>query len=209
MKSIERCGKEMKFLSDLIIGSVIVLGFLLSSCSSSSYTKKDANIVPPGILTKTDNFIIQKTGKDFFEKYITTDFEKTKYVAPYYNMVYRLVIPDKSYVNELITFSVDTIGNIVRDINITGIPNCVEEDCNFNITEDQAVKIAKDSGLPIGIKDWKTEFTWNSNLNQYVWQIISTDQASESTQGFRGSGKEIIIDANTGLVIAMHDWNIK
>jgi hypothetical protein len=129
-------------------------------------------------------------------------------MAPYYNMIYRFVIPDKSYVNVLIEFSIDTLGNIARDRDIVGIPNCMEEDCSFRISEEQAIKIAKESGLQKGIKEWKTGFIWNAKLNQYVWHILSTDWSSESSQGFRGYGKEVIIDPNTGLVLTMNDWHV-
>jgi hypothetical protein len=199
----------MKILSVFILTGIIVTSLLLSSCRCPSCYRQEEAVVPHEILSKTDNFIKQKTGKDFFEKYIAPDFIKTKYIAPYYNMVYRFVMPEKSYVNVLIEFSVDTLGNIVRDRDIIGIPNCVESDCSFVISEEQAVKIAKDSGLQKGIKEWKTGFFWDVKLNQYVWHILSTDWASESTQGFRGSGKEVIIDPNTGLVLAMNDWNVK
>jgi hypothetical protein len=198
----------MRKLPFLAISCFIVLSFLLSACRCPSCYRQEETVVPHEILIKTNNFIIQRTGKDFFEKYITPDFVKTKYVAPYFNMVYRFVMPDKSYVNELIEFSVDTLGNIVRDRDIVGIPNCIDADCSFNITEEQVIKIAKDNGLQKGIKDWKTGLIWDAKLKQYVWHILSTDWASEGPQGFRGSGKEVIIDPNTGLILAMNDWHV-
>jgi len=199
----------MKILSVLAFASIIVISILLNSCSCFLCSKQDNGVVPQAILDKTDNFIIQRTGKDFFERFIKPDFIKTKYSAPYYNMVYRFIMSDKSYVNVLITFSVDTLGNIVGNRDITGIPDCQNSDCSFSINEDSAIKIAKESGLPKGIKDWKISFIWDSKYNQYVWNILSTNSASGSSMGFRGNGKMIIIDANTGLVLSMNDWNVK
>jgi hypothetical protein len=117
-------------------------------------------------------------------------------------------MPEKSYVNALIEFSVDTLGNIVRDRDIVGIPNCMESDCSFNISEEQALKIATDAGLQKGVKEWKTGLIWDAKLKQYVWHILSTDWTTEATQGFKGYGKEVIIDPNTGLVLAMNDWHV-
>ena len=198
----------MKALTVFVYASLIAMSLFISACRCPACYRQEETVVPREILNKTDNFIIQRTGKDYFEKYITADFVKSKYAPPYYNMVYRFVMPEKTYVNELIEFTVDTLGNIVRDRDIVGIPNCMESDCNFNITEEQAVQIAKEGGLQKGVKDWKTGFLWDAKLMQYVWHILSTETASESSMGFRGNGKEVIIDPNSGLILAMNDWRI-
>lgn len=80
--------------------------------------------------------------------------------------------------------------------------------CDFNITEEKAIKIATDNGLEKGIKPWKTGFIWDPNLKQYTWHILSTSSESKSSEGFRGNGKEIIIDPNSGLVLEMNDWHV-
>jgi hypothetical protein len=192
----------------IIIISLILISLFIDACGCSSCSKQEETVVPKDLLVKANNYIIQRTGNDFFEKYISPDFVRTKYTPPYYNLTYRLIIPEKPYVNTVIQFSVDSIGNVIKDRDIIGIPDCKEGGCSFNVTEEQAIKIANDSGLEKGIKPWKTGFLWNPKLQQYTWHILSTASESQSSEGFRGSGKEIIIDPNSGLVLEMNDWHV-
>jgi hypothetical protein len=192
---------------------VVVIGLILISigidaCSCSSCSRQVETVVPSELLIKADDYIKQSTGNDFFEKYISPDFVRTKFTPPYYFLTYRLIMPDKPYVNTIIQFSIDRTGNIIKDRDIIGIPNCMEGGCNFNITEEQAIKIAKENGLDKGIKPWKTGFLWDPNLKQYTWHILSTSSESQSSEGFKGYGKEIIIDPNSGLIIEMNDWHV-
>jgi hypothetical protein len=192
---------------------VVVIGLILISigidaCSCSSCSRQEETVVPSELLIKADDYIKQSTGNDFFEKYISLDFVRTKFTPPYYFLTYRLIMPDKPYVNTIIQFSIDRTGNIIKDRDIIGIPNCMEGGCNFNITEEQAIKIAKENGLDKGIKPWKTGFLWDPNLKQYTWHILSTSSESQSSEGFKGYGKEIIIDPNSGLIIEMNDWHV-
>jgi hypothetical protein len=196
----------MRILSACLFVILIVSCLFISSCRCPSCSRQEETVVPREILDKADFFIKQRTGNDLFEKYISPDFVKTKFTPPYFNMVYRFIIPDKPYVNTLIEFWVDTTGTVVKDRDITGIPNCLDGGCNFNITEEQAIKIAKDNGLEKGIKEWKTGFIWDPKLNQYVWHILSTNFASQTPDSYKGNGKEVIIDPCSGLVLAMNDW---
>ena len=191
-----------------IIITVILTSIFFDACSCSSCSKKEETVVPKDLLAKANDYIIKRTGNEFFEKYISPDFVRTKYTPPFYFLTYRLIIPDKPYVNTVIQFSVDSIGNVIKDRDIIGIPDCKQGDCGFNVTEEQAIKIATDSGLEKGIKPWKTGFLWNPKLQQYTWHILSTTSESQSSEGFRGFGKEIIIDPNSGLVLEMNDWHV-
>ncbi|MBP7542614.1 MAG: hypothetical protein KA747_03300, partial [Ignavibacteriaceae bacterium] len=77
------------------------------------------------------------------------------------------------------------------------------------ITPNQAFKIAIKEGLKPGIKEWSQKFLWNAKFNRYVWQIISTLEESQGSQGFRGSGEEIIIDASTGEKLDFNEWKVR
>jgi hypothetical protein len=198
----------MKSWSRFILIILALACLFMNACRCPSCSRQEETVVPKELLNKANDYIKQRTGNDFFEKYISPDFVRTKFTPPYFFITYRLIIPDKPYVNTVIQFSIDSTGNILKDRDIIGIPNCQEGGCNFNITEDQAIKIAKDSGLEKGIKPWKTGFLWDSNLKQYTWHILSTAMESQSSEGFRGNGKEIIIDPNSGIVLAMNDWHV-
>jgi len=197
---------KFRFLSFILI--LVFLSLFINACRCPSCSSQEETMVPKEVLSKANDFIRLRTGNDFFEKYISPDFTRTKFTPPYYFLTYRLIMSDKPYVNTVIQFSIDSAGNVIKDRDIIGIPNCQDGGCIFNITEDQAVKIAKESGLEKGIKPWKTGFLWDSNLKQYTWHILSTSTESQGTGGFRGNGKEIIIDPNSGLVLEMNDWHV-
>jgi len=198
----------MKAVSIFIILSIFLMCFFIYGCSCFSCSKQAETVVPSDLLNKANDYIKQRTGSDFFGKFISPDFIRTKITPPYYFLTYRLIMPDKPYVNTVIQFSIDSTGNVIKDRDIIGIPDCINGGCNFNVTEEQAIIIAKDSGLEKGIKPWKTGFLWDPKLSQYVWHILSTSSESQSSEGFRGYGKEIIIDPNSGLVLELNDWHV-
>ena len=194
----------------ILMVTVLLVGFLIYSCSCLSCDSKEQANVPLDILEKADSFIVSKTGEKFLKTYITTDFFRTKHTAPNYEMVYRLYIPEKSYVDALIKFTVDSVGNVVKNREIIGIPNCrfYPQECAFNIDEQAARQIATKNGLEEGIKEWIVGFIWNAKYDKYVWHILSTLEEMEGEFGYRAMGKEAIIDPSNGEVIALNDWNI-
>lgn len=202
MKSIK------KFLSLL---SFTVIGFYLISCSCSNCQKQEEAVIPLHILKKANAFIVSKTGEEFFSAYISPDFTRTKHTTPYYEMVYHLYMPEKPYVNSRITFTIDSLGAIIRNRDIIGIPNCADfpTQCNWQIDKEGAVAIAEKYGLEKGIKDWQVGFIWNPERQIYVWHIISTIREMEGEYGYRASGKELIIDPVNGNTLALNDWHIR
>lgn len=199
----------LKFIMFTI--TVLVISWTFYSCSCSNCTKKEEAVVPIGVLNKASEFIISITGEEFFNKYITPDFFKTKHSPPYYEMAYHLYLPEKPYVNTTITFAVDSVGNIVKKRDIIGIPDCKNKptDCNWQIDEEGAISIAERYGLDIGVKEWQVGFIWNPERQIYVWHILSTVREFSGDFGYRGSGKEMLIDPVNGDVLALNDWSIK
>jgi len=197
-----------KSLSAIII--VTVLSCVHYSCSCSNCGKKEEAVVPASVLQSANNFIISKTGSEFFNSYITADFAKTKHSPPYYEMAYNLFIPQKPYVNNSITFSVDSTGDVVESRDIIGIPTCVKNPslCNWQVDKESAVAIAEEGRLEKGIKDWKVGFIWNPERQIYVWHILTTIREFQGDFGYRGSGKEMLIDPVNGEVLALNDWRI-
>jgi len=63
--------------------------------------------------------------------------------------------------------------------------------------------------LAKGIKEWQVKFIWNPERQFYVWYILSTIREFTGDFGYRGTGKEMIIDPVSGKVLAMNDWNIR
>ena len=197
----------LKYLSATFIFWVISIN--LSSCSSDSGKRRES-VVPFEALQKANVFVISKTGLEFFKNYIATNFAKSKHIPPYYEVAYNLYIPEKPYVNALITFTVDSNGNVIKDRDIIGIPGCKNKpaQCNWQIDKETAINIAEKNGLAKGIKEWQVKFIWNPERQIYVWYILSTIREFNGDYGYRGMGKEMIIDPASGEVLALNDWNI-
>ena len=205
--------KRKKILSVSILTAIIAVlavAAMITSCKCLSCSKGEEAEVPLEVLAKADSFIISSTGKDFFDKYITTDFYKTKHTPPYYEMAYKLFMPEKPYVNAVIKFTVDSVGNVMKNRDIVGIPKCryYPEECNFKIDEQTARLIASEKGLKEGIKEWDAGFLWDFQRERYVWNILSTLNEFGGEDNYKAAGQEMIIDPINGEVIALNDWRI-
>lgn len=191
---------------------LVTLFFFLVSCSSSSCCKHNTNTtsIPQDILERGNRFIISKTGKDFFNKYIQPDLSSSKEISPGYFLAYNFNIPEKPHVKGTISFTVDSLGKILTDREISGIPDCMTSpgECDFTIDEEMAIEIAKQNDFEPGIKEWKRNFIWDAKFDKYVWQILNTHNESEGGYGKRANGREMVIDSSTGEVLAINEWRV-
>lgn len=197
----------------------ILASLLLSACTcpvcdivDNRYPKTLKMMgVPEKIKEKVDNYIAGKTGEEFFMKNVTLNETASFFDSVKYYWVYDISKPGKEWVTGKIDLFTDSLGNIDQLMEINGIPDCAvnPNGCSFDITPNQAFKIAIKEGLKSGIKEWSLKFLWNAKFKRYVWQIISTLQESQGSQGFRGSGEEIIIDASTGEKLDFNEWKVR
>lgn len=198
------------FLFDLIIVLLFSSSLIFDGCSCKPCQQNDESQIPLNVLKKADQFIISKTGNDFFKKYITVDFSQSKNINPNYLMAYKFYMPEKPFVDETIRFTTDSLGNVLKQFEVVGIPECNSNpaDCDFVVDEIIAKQIATQNGLSKGINDWKMDFVWNSKYNKYVWEIISTNKESKNKEYYRAEGEKIIIDANNASVLSKDNWKI-
>ena len=198
------------FLFDLIIVAGIFIAVSLNSCSCKPCQQKVESQIPLNILQKADQFIASKTGSDFFKKYITVDFSQSKHLNPNYLLVYKFYMPEISFVDETIRFTTDSTGNVLKQFEIVGIPDCDSNpaDCDFVVDEKIAKQIATQNNLSKGIIDWKADFVWNAKYNKYVWEIISTSKENKNQEYYRAEGEKIIIDATNAEVLSKDNWKI-
>lgn len=180
------------------------------SCTCKPCSGQEEAQIPLHVLNKADQFIISKTGIDFFKKYITVDFSQSRYINPNYLFIYKFYMPEKTYVDETIRFTTDSLGNVLTQYEIVGIPECNlnPNDCDFVVDESIARQIANQNNLSKGIINWKTDFLWNSNYNKYVWEIISTNKENKNGDYYRAEGEKIIIDASNASVLIKDTWKI-
>ena len=120
-------------------------------------------------------------------------------------------MPEKPFVDESIRFTTDSLGNVLKQFEVVGIPDCNSNlnDCDFVVDEKIAKQIATEYGLPKGIKDWKVDFIWEAKYNKYVWHLFSTLKESKGDFGYRANGEQIVIDPNNASVIFQDSWQIK
>lgn len=192
-----------------LLSTIFVFSFLFAACCTSGNVGIGDQNIPEKIQMKANDFIISKTGKDFFDKNINPDYEKTRKVKDGYLVIYNFSIPEKE-IDATIKFSTDTLGNIKRNKEIAGIPECVStpEGCLFTISKDEAIKIAGSSGLEKGVKEWAVRFSWDSTRKKYLWDITSTLRETKGESFERASGKTMLIDPNNGEIVETNAWQI-
>jgi hypothetical protein len=199
----------IKILNILLLSAMIPAAMLfLNGCGCSCDVAREADI-PSAVKNSADQVIISRTGKDFFDQYITLDLNRSKVIPPDYFMVYRLVIPEKPYVNEIVEFTVNAEGKLNNSFSVTGIPECTSGGCAFTVNEQKAIEIAAKSGLLKGIKEWKAAFAWNEKFNKYVWRVVSVLSEPKNPQESKSMGKDIIVDANSGDILENNDWYVQ
>ena len=194
-----------------IVIIALTFSLLINGCNCIPCSKNEDAQIPLDVLKKADQFIISKTGDEFFKKYITADFVQSKHIEPNYLMVYKIYMPEKPFVDELIRFTVDSTGKVLTQYEVVGIPDCNvnQMDCDFVVDDKIAKQIATEYGFPKGIKDWKVDFIWEAKYNKYVWHLFSTLKESKGDFGYRADGEQIVIDPNNASVIYQDRWQIK
>lgn len=204
--------KEEKALIEEILSTLEFMDVQPEELSSSS--------IPDAIVEQANQYIVSRVGSDFFESYVSMNEESSQYYPaddycvefpgecsaflqePHYLMVYSLKIPEKPFVDGLIEINLDENGELISEVEPSGVPNCIEEptECEFPIDEARALEIAKEAGLEEGIKEWGVGSVhwYGGDLDTYVWGISNT--LREDDDGSAG-GQAVIIDANTGEVM--------
>jgi len=204
--------KKFTLKISLLLSALIILMSIavLTSCKCRACDDQEQASVPLEVLAKADSFIIASTGKAFFDKYITADFYRTKYTPPYYELAYKFYMPEKPYVDATIKFTVDSVGKVIKNRDIVGIPRCKNfpGQCDFNIDEQTARQIASEVGLKEGVREWDAGFLWDFKLQRYVWRILSTLKEFGGEENYKATGQEMVIDPNTGEVLSLNDWRI-
>ncbi len=195
------------FITLFVVISSLFYGCVCQKCLKNSYDFEISDTVK----TNAENYIIGKTGKDFYNKNIFPDYINSKEVMGNYELHYVVIMPEKDYVQEEIFFTMDKDGKVLEKYEIAGIPNCKDnpEECDFNINEKQAIQIAADAGLEKGIKDWKVSFRWSTEYDRYIWHILCVKYETGLEDTYKASGEEIIINPADGSIINKRSWEIK
>ncbi len=192
---------------------LILLISLLGACKSGSYLQKEKAKyeVPENILRKADNFVMSKTGEEFFKKNIRFDSLRSRKIKEGYFIRYNYTRKEYPFVNEPVYFTVDSTGKPLKKNGIVGIPNCIfnPENCVYNIDETKAIEIAQKEGLAKGVKKWSVSFRWSPKLKRYVWHIISTTHEFGKGKHYKAEGMEMMIAPTNGEVLSKSEWFVR
>lgn len=192
----------------LFISTILIFACTCSTCGKQSELIE----IPEKVKSGAAEFIISKTGKDFFDNYIFPDLLNTKKINDMYELHYVLRMIDYDFVNEPILLYSDSLGNIQTNYEIKGIPNIKDNpDLGvFKVDENKAIEIAEENNLRKGIRDWEISFRWHSSYQRYVWHIISTEKeiGDLNSEMYKAEGDEIIINPFNGEILLQREWKI-
>jgi len=187
--------------------------------------------LPPQIIIAADRFLISRVGEEFFNTNLAINKHKSRFYLPneyclqhpdncaaymqhpYYQVVYNLSAAKIPLPGGMIQFCLDTTGAVIRadEVGYNGIPDCIGNpgECQFPVSETQAIALARHAGLEEGIKPWTTSFYWYSGeVQSYVWAVTCTieENKNPAMHEYSASGKSVIIDANSGDIIKIGEW---
>ncbi len=179
------------------------------SCSCKDCEKPEYQItIPAEILDKGIDYVMAKTGQDFFNEYISVDYVESKETEKGFDLVFYLKMIENDFVDEVIDIKLDKNGDIVSE---RGIPNCImnNEECDFLINKNRVLEIINNSDLSTGIRKNEVEFRWSKELQKYVWHILSFHNESEIGGEYKGNGQEMMISPKDGKILIFREWIIK
>lgn len=208
-----------KQMQKIILLPLLALSFIISACScpvceitENRYPKTfKLTGVPEKMKERVDNYIAARTGEDFFLKNIKLNETASYFDSVKYYWVYDLAIEGKEWATGKIELFTDSLGSPDPLMEVSGIPECASNPtaCDFSINPARAKELAQKEGLKAGVKEWSVKFIWNPKYKNYVWQVLSTLEESQGSQGFRGSGQELLLDASSGAKLEMNEWKVR
>lgn len=194
----------------LIIFVISISLFNFYGCTSCACNDEGVSYIPVDVLEKAHAVVASKTGLEFFKNHIRLNQELTVRRPNMYEFHYILTYPGLINYPQKITFMTDTLGNLLSNFAVTGIPDCSSDPvlCEIKVNDSSALEIARKSGMGEGVREPRIELIWNPEYNRHVWEIYSYEQYSQGSQGFRGKGKLFRIDPYSGIVLAKEEWKV-
>ncbi len=200
-------GKQNKLLIISLLVLFLLIGivtYLIKNNPQAFKIAKNPRIKGRELETNSavvEEHIISLVGKDYFEEnyrllpeesYICQDYENFKTYCISYEY-----LPASQISGEQIT-----VGAQVRHQKLlykTGLPNCLEDKtrCQFNITKEQAIAIAKEQGFFQSGNKSTIHFTLSEDSDRWVWRV--TEKAPiQPKDPMCGSNNVIEINSSNG-----------
>jgi hypothetical protein len=201
-----------------------VLAFVIFSLSPAARSAESGSPypIPDSVVASADEYVISKVGEAFFECCLTWSPALSSFEPldphnvgrwnlpdwsrwPRYVIIYRMRVPGKPFVDELVVVNIGKDGRWFEDESSDeGLPGCVSDpaECEFPIDAADAFEIALEAGLQAGTQPWESDFRWSGlPMQTYVWEVRNELAPLR--------GEYALIDANDGTVLGMGEWSVE
>lgn len=93
-------------------------------------------------------------------------------------------------------------------------PSVAGHACAQRITQADAQRVARESGLGVGLDPWFTEFGWRADPSRpeggfHVWTVHNTTEGTGYHKGYAGFGSAAVIDSSSGRFVEMLEWGTR
>ncbi|MFH1018934.1 MAG: PepSY domain-containing protein [Pseudomonadota bacterium] len=175
------------------------------------------NLIPSAIIEKGNAYIIEKTGKDYFERnyklvrskgYYYNSVRGTEYTLQYEYAPLAKISPDTLVVLHLGPGPDEAMKGFVAVTKPTGKsqkPKVLEP----KITKEQAIAIStKSVGSAGGGNVWASLRTPNEYAKEKIWIWEVQFRHFSSAEQRQGTGVQVNVDAMTGEVLSKNDFHV-
>ncbi|HSX05732.1 MAG TPA: hypothetical protein VLF69_04655 [Candidatus Saccharimonadales bacterium] len=162
-------GSEILFFLVIVI-AIGAVGWLIYRGQSNHH---QVTVLPPAAPTTVEaaasNYLIAKVGTDNFKKLYVFDKAKSSYANPKdstYDFIAYHFAPLKAVTNYDDVIMVQVNRNKLTEVFADAVPDCIKDAslCNFKVTGQQALQIAKSNALNAG----DTVITWHNKNDSYA-----------------------------------------
>ncbi len=210
-----------------ILLNLIMVVLLILGCGDSnnslrrSYFEHRSSALPPDVRSRMDSVVFAITGRDIFARYFVLDStvsglfrgddfykkentsQQMRYLAfDHYLVQYWFRIPDKPWRRTRIVWNADLQGTVIPSGALDQIPQCINDptDCKFQIDSSDAIAIAKNAGIPEGLRPIHALFAVLPFKGRVVWVVSSTTELRDQPLFSRDT--VYYVDTCTGEVLS-------
>ncbi len=185
-----------------IITALFAIVFI-TSCSSG---KVDKEIMQADKIVK--KMIIDETSSEFYKKYFTPLYDKSKTENGETHIYYLEKIPELEFADTL-DFIVKN-GKISNAAEIQGVPDCFSDarNCEFKITKEKLLKILTDNKLLEPENTFIAKAIWDKEKKRFLWKATITKKVIVYGDNKKANGIFVFVHPATGEIIKTEEWRI-
>jgi hypothetical protein len=149
-----------------------------------------------------NTFVRDSVGNALFKRAFSLATEDSVHVIDgedlHYTVRFRFSMPGRPWIDEQAFVVLDSLYTPLPDRNY-GIPVCSTPDaCDYRVTAEEVIGIAKTSGLGEGLRPWQVSFHWYAGqVESYIWSIKNVLKEGRD----HSAGDCWILDARNGTIL--------